>query len=143
MREIDNKKINEFFVNIRKSDNTKIIYRKKAAKEMLRALLKEKLPLAILIDQYTKNKNAVKVRFFKKTVFNPAVSKIAKSTNAIVIPVFCYKKEGKYYVEFKESRTFDKEKDTIESFTQWQADTIEEMIRKFPDEYYWFHNRWK
>jgi KDO2-lipid IV(A) lauroyltransferase len=142
MREIDNPKINEFFVKIRSNSGVKVIYRKKAAKEMLKTLLKEKRALGILIDQYTRNKNAVVVNFFKPTKFNPAISKIAKTTKAIVIPTFSYKKNGKYVLEFKKSREFTSE-DTIESFTQWQADVIVEMIKKHPSQYYWFHNRWK
>jgi len=144
MREIENEKINKFFVKVRSHPNIRVIYRKKAAKEMLKAMLREKRALGILIDQYTRSKNAVKVRFFKPdTVFNPAVSKIAKATGAVVIPTFSYKKEDKYVLEFKTPRTFDKEKDTIESFTQWQADVIENLIKEYPDQYYWFHNRWK
>jgi len=46
-------------------------------------------------------------------------------------------------LEFKTPKTFDKDKDTIESFTQWQADVIENIIKQHPDQYYWFHNRWK
>jgi KDO2-lipid IV(A) lauroyltransferase len=144
MREIDNEKINRFFVKVRSHPNIRVIYRKKAAKEMLKALLREKRALGILIDQYTRSKNAVKVNFFKPdTVFNPAISKIAKATGAVVIPTFGYKKNGTYVVEFKEPKTFDKNKDTIESFTQWQADVIENIVRTYPDQYYWFHNRWK
>jgi len=144
MREIENEKINKFFLKVRSHPNIKVIYRKKAAKEMLKAMLREKRALGILIDQYTRSKNAVKVKFFKPdTVFNPAISKIAKATGANVVPVFCYKDNGEYTLEFSEPRVFDRKKDTIESFTQWQADMIEKTIRRHPDQYYWFHNRWK
>jgi len=143
MRKIDNQKINDFFLKIRSSKNIKIIYRNSAAKIILKTLIKEKLPLGILIDQFSRSDHAVKVKFFTKTKFNPAISKLAKNTSAIVIPTFSYKHNNKYFIEFQNPKTFDKQKDTIESFTQWQADVIENMIRKYPDQYYWFHNRWK
>ena len=143
MRKIDNDKINDFFIKVRSNEKIKIIYRNSAAKEILKTLVKEKLPLGILIDQYSRSDNAVTVKFFKPTKFNPAISKLAKATNAIVIPTFSYKQNEKYILEFKQPKTYDKINDNIESFTQWQASVIENMIKKHPDQYYWFHNRWK
>ncbi len=140
MREIENEKINRFFKKIRSNEDIKLINKKSGAKEIMRALIKEKRILGILIDQYTKNKDAPIVKFFKPTRFNPAVSKLAKTTKALVIPGFCYKKNGKYIAEFKKPKTFE---GNIETFTQWQAKEIEDMIKRYPSEYYWFHNRWK
>jgi KDO2-lipid IV(A) lauroyltransferase len=143
MREIENPKINKFFKKIRGSEDIKLINKKRSAREIIKALLKEKRILGILIDQRSKASTAVKVRFFKEnTSFNPAVSKLAKSLKAVVIPGFSYKKDGKYVIEFKPSREFT-DTDTIENFTQWQADVIEDMIKNHPSQYYWFHNRWK
>jgi KDO2-lipid IV(A) lauroyltransferase len=142
MREIENPKINKFFKKIRGGEDIKLINKKKSAREVVKALLREKRILGILIDQRSNASTAVKVKFFKETSFNPAVSKLAKNLKAIVIPAFSYKKNGKYVIEFKNPKEFTNT-DTIEKFTQWQADIIEEMIKKYPSQYYWFHNRWK
>jgi len=139
-REIENKKIKEFFEKIRKNENIKLINKKRASKEIVKALIKEKRALGILIDQNTNSKHALKVKFFiPNTPFNPAISKLSKSLNAIVLPIFCYKDNG-YKIEFKAPKTFS---GSIEEFTQWQAEIIEEMIKKYPSQYYWFHNRFK
>ena len=141
MREIENEKINQFFKRIRGNEDIKLINKNNSSREIIKALLKEKRMLGILIDQRISNSNAPIVDFLIPTKFNPAISKIAKSTKAIVLPVFCYKKENNYFLEFKIPREF---KDTsIEEFTQWQAKEIEEMIKKYPSQYYWFHDRWK
>ena len=140
-REIEDPKINSFFKNIRSNDNIKIINKKKGAKEIINSIKKEKRIIGILIDHYTKNKNAPTVNFFKKTKFNPAISKLAKSLNTIVIPTFIYWDKDKYIIEFKEPKSF--ENTNIQQFTQWQATVIEKMIKKYPEQYYWFHNRWK
>ena len=140
MREIENKKINKFFKKIRANEDIKLINKKSSAKEIMKSLLREKRILGVLIDQYTKNKEAPIIDFFKPTHFNPAVSKLAKATKAIVIPGFCYKENEKYFIEFKKPKEFE---GSIESFTKWQADEIKEMIKRYPDQYYWFHNRWK
>jgi KDO2-lipid IV(A) lauroyltransferase len=141
IREIENTKINKFFKKIRgDNEKIKIINRKKSAREVLKTIIKEKRILGVLIDQFTRNEHAPKVNFFKKTAFNPAISKLAKSLNAIIIPAFIYKENDKYTIEFQEGKTFQ---NSIEEFTQWQATIIENMIKKHPDQYYWFHNRWK
>jgi len=143
MREIENQKINKFFKKIRGDENIKLINKKNSAKEVVKSLIKEKRILGVLIDQNMNSDKAVRVKFFiENTPFNPAVSKLAKSLKAIVIPAFCYKANNKYILEFKKPKTFT-EKDNIKDFTQWQANEIEEMIKKYPDEYYWFHKRWK
>ena len=140
MREFQNEKIREFFKKIRSNENIKLINKRRSGKEIMKALLREKRVLGILIDQHTRNESAPVVNFFKPTRFNPAVSKLAKATKAIVIPGFSYKTDNRYVIEFHPYRTFE---GSIEEFTQWQADEISEMIKKYPDQYYWFHNRWK
>ena len=143
MREIENPKINKFFKKIRGNEDIKLINKKRSSREIVKALIKEKRILGILIDQHTNASTALKVDFFlPNTPFNPALSKLAKATKAVVIPGFSYKKDNKYIIEFKPPREFTKN-DTIEDFTQWQADTIKKMIISYPSQYYWFHNRWK
>ena len=142
MREIENPKINKFFKRIRGNDDIKLINKKRSSREIVKALIKEKRILGILIDQRTSNKTAPVVDFFIPTKFNPALSKLAKATKAIVIPAFSYKKDGDYILEFKTPREFKKE-DSIEEFTAWQAKVIKEMIISYPSQYYWFHDRWK
>jgi len=143
MREIENQKINKFFKKIRGDENIKLINKQNSAKEVVKSLIKEKRILGVLIDQNISSDKAVRVKFFvENTPFNPAVSKLAKSLKAIVIPGFCYKENDKYILEFKKPKIFT-EKDNIKNFTQWQANEIEDMIKKYPDEYYWFHKRWK
>jgi len=140
MRKIDHPKIDEFFKKIRGNDNMKII-EKNNIKGIIKALKTEKRLVGILIDQYISNKKEPEITFFKKTRFNSAVSRLSKSLNTIVLPVFIYLEKNKYIIEFKKYRKF--ENTTIEEFTKWQANTIENMIKKYPDQYYWFHNRWK
>ncbi|NPA89216.1 MAG: lysophospholipid acyltransferase family protein [Epsilonproteobacteria bacterium] len=146
MRRIENEKINKFFEKIRQQnrEDIKLIDKKGSSKEILKALIKEKRILGILIDQRSNASTALKVNFFiPNTSFNPAVSKLAKATGAVVIPLFTYWNGEKYVLEFFPSRIFDKKEDSIQEFTQWQATLIENMIRRYPAQYYWFHDRWR
>ena len=141
MREFDNPKIGEFFKKSRASFNIEPINKEGSIKEVIKAF-KEGKALGILIDQHTIAQNAVDVNFLNKRVkFNRAISTLAEKFDAIAVPMFSYEDENGYILEFLEPKTF--EDCTIESFTQWQATTIEKMIKKHPSEYYWFHKRFK
>jgi len=142
MREFDNPKLGEFFKKSRNSFNISTLNKKSSARDIIKSF-KQGKALGILIDQHSKSDTAIDVEFFNKRVkFNRAVSTLAKKFGAIVVPMFSYEKDGEYHLEFLEPKEFSKN-DTIESFTQWQASIIEEMIKKYPSEYYWFHKRFK
>jgi len=138
MREMKNKDMNEFFKDIRANEKITLLY-KHSAKEVIK-FLNQKIPVGILIDQnYNRTKTQVKF-FYENTFFNDAFSKLARRTNAYVLPVFCYLENDKYIIEFKNPKQYFGD---IQEFTQWQASLIEEMIKKYPDQYFWFHKRWK
>ena len=142
MREFDNPKIGEFFKKSRSSFNISPLNKKKSAREIIKAF-KENKALGVLIDQHSTSNTAIEVEFFNKKVkFNRGISTLAKKFDAIIVPMFTYFENGKYILEFQTPREF-RNGDTIESFTQWQATTIENMIKRYPSEYYWFHKRFK
>jgi len=141
MREFDNPKIGDFFKKSRTSFNITPINKEGSIKNIISAFKNDKA-LGILIDQHSNSPKAIDVNFFAKEVkFNRAVSTLADKFEAVVVPMFSYLENDKYILEFLEPKTF--EGYTIESFTQWQATTIEDMIKKHPSEYYWFHKRFK
>ncbi len=141
MREFDNPKLGEFFKKSRNSFNISTLNKRASARDIIKAL-KNGNALGVLIDQHSKSQKAEKVLFFNQEVaFNKAVSTLSKKFGAIVVPFFTYTQD-KYVVEFLEPRSIG-ENESIHNFTQWQANIIEEMIKKHPSEYYWFHKRFK
>ncbi len=142
MREFDNPKIGEFFKKSRANFNIIPLNKKKSAREIIKAF-KQNKALGVLIDQHSTSNIAIEVDFFNKKVkFNRAISTLAKKFDAIIVPMFSHFDGEKYILEFLPPKEFSKN-DTIESFTQWQANIIENMIKKYPSEYYWFHKRFK
>ena len=143
MREFNNPKIGDFFKKSRNSFNISTINKKASVREIIKAF-KRGDSLGILIDQHSGSKRAIKVNFFNQEVaFNRAVSTLAERFGAIVVPFFTYTKDGQdgYIIEFLEPKSI--EDSSIQEFTQWQASTIEEIIKQHPSEYYWFHKRFK
>ena len=116
------------------------------AKDILKALKARRI-VGILVDQNTAPKDGIKVQFFGKDVLHtPAASVLAQKTNALIINAFIYQKgENLNEICFEEPidiSTFDKE-DAVQKATQMQCSACEEMVRAKPEEYFWFHQRFK
>jgi len=101
--------------------------------------------IAILPDQKSED---VFVPFFGKlagTVAGPAV--LALKTGAGIVPMFCPRQpDGTYKViispEIDTTSTGNTEADIKRIMTDATA-VIEEMIRKYPDQWLWLHDRWR
>jgi KDO2-lipid IV(A) lauroyltransferase len=114
---------------------------------MLRVLRKNGI-LGLLIDQNTGQWEGVFVDFFGMpacTTNGPAL--LALHTGAPVIPVFIVRQDdGRYRIIFGPEvdiiHTEDRENDVIENTRNFTA-IIEKMVRRYPDQWLWVHNRWK
>ena len=116
------------------------------AKDILKALKARRI-VGILVDQNTAPKDGIKVQFFGKDVLHtPAASVLAQKTNALIINAFIYQKgENLNEICFEEPidiNAFDRE-DAVQKATQMQCNACEEMVRARPEEYFWFHQRFK
>jgi KDO2-lipid IV(A) lauroyltransferase len=119
--------------------------RKGASRGIVKALKNNEL-VAMLIDHHPKrNEKAIITKFFDEdTDFTPSSSIIAKKFNAIIIPVFIIKdkKNNLYNVEFH--KAIDTSIiDNISEIMQLQVNAIENVIKDVPEEWFWFHKRWK
>ncbi len=101
----------------------------------------------ILIDQDTRVKS-VFVNFFGIPCATPVgAAVLALKTGAAVVPIFSHlnkagRQEINFYPEVELIRTGDEELDVLEN-TQRLSDVIEGEIRKYPEQWLWFHERWK
>ena len=68
------------------------------------------------------------------------------ATDAPVISLFSLRENGVFRVEFGPEipliRTGDKNRD-IEANTRQYNRVIESVIRRYPDQWFWVHRRWK
>jgi KDO2-lipid IV(A) lauroyltransferase len=132
---------------IREEMGLQVIPAEKASRKVMRALSENRL-IGILIDQRAKRSEGIWVDFFgKKAPTTPALSVLAMRTGAPVIPVFMVRNGyGKHRLIFKEPLdlvdTGDIKRD-IEVNTQRMNQTLESMIRQYPDQWFWVHRRWE
>jgi len=110
--------------------------------EAIRLLKRTDRYLGILLDQRCAPSEGYAVKFFGKRAYThkgPAFMSL--KTGKPVIPAFCYEENGKYKIEVFEP-IYPESKDP-EELTAMYSEAIERAIRKRPEQWMWFHNRWK
>jgi len=113
-------------------------------------VLKRGNAVGLLIDQKSGHLNSVKVDFFgmpAETTLSVAMLKL--KFDPLVIPVFIVRqRDGTYELIINDSIDYvadeveDKEK-KLELMTAKYNLAIEEMIREYPEQWFWMHNRWR
>jgi KDO2-lipid IV(A) lauroyltransferase len=124
-----------------------ILDKNKALPKMVR-VLRQGRALGILIDQGTTRSEGVEVTFFGRTVSaTPAAALLAQRYGSAVLPAFCVRERGgRLVVCLAPPLTLQKTKDSqadLRANTQMMTDAIEEAVRAHPDQWFWFHKRWK
>ena len=145
-RKLDSSVMDKILRANRAQFDVELIDKDGGAKDILKALKARRI-VGILVDQNTAPKDGIKVKFFGKDVLHtPAASVLAQKTNALIINAFIYQKgENLNEICFEQPidiSTFDKE-DAVQKATQMQCSACEEVVRARPEEYFWFHQRFK
>jgi KDO2-lipid IV(A) lauroyltransferase len=147
-RPMHNPLFDDAITTIRAAAGTRSIKKKAAAKEALRALKQHQI-LVVPADQNQTLSFGVFVDFFgKPACTTPGAARLAMLTGAPVFPVFLVREgeSGRHRVEVLPEiamvSTGDRDAD-IRLNTQRCSDVIEAMIRRYPEQWIWFHKRWK
>jgi KDO2-lipid IV(A) lauroyltransferase len=147
-RPLDNQRLDALINQYRGSSGNRPIFKNESARVMLK-ILKGSGTIGILADQNTMPEEGVFVDFFGKSACaTTGIARVALHTDAAVVPGYAYWDQAmqKYRLRFEPPvdlvRTDDAERDVFRN-TQRFAKTIEEIIRKHPDQWVWIHKRWK
>ena len=131
----------------RKTLGISVIHKENAMRPMLR-LLKNGEAVNLLIDQNVAVYDGIFINFFGRPACTTnGVALMALHTGAAVLPVFTTRMpDGRYRVEIGEEiasvNTGNRDRDVLVN-TQNYAGVIENQIRKYPEQWLWFHQRWK
>lgn len=147
-RPLDNARVDGLVNRYRCLSGNEPIFKNESARVLLK-ILKEAGTVGILADQNTMPEEGVFVDFFGKSACTTTgIARVALHTDAAVVPGYAYWDEsiGKYRLRFEPAvgliRTGDTERDVFVN-TQKFAKVIEEIIRKYPEQWVWVHARWK
>ena len=112
--------------------------------------LKKGDAVGLLIDQKAGQLNSVKVDFFgtlAETTLSVAMLKL--KFNPVVVPIFIARQSDGMYemiintpIDYVADEIDDKEK-KLEAMTMKYNQAIEEIIREYPAQWFWMHNRWR
>jgi len=135
-----------FLIRIRKQNSINILYRDASAKEIV-DLLRDKKFVGIMPDQDMDSVSGVFVDFFGKSAWTPSGAAVLNFlTGAYIVPCFIVRRKFGHEVlienPIETANTGDKRKDILEN-TQRYTMAIEDCIRKYPEQWVWFHDRWK
>ena len=135
-----NKGANLFFEEKRQLSGTKQVYRKSSMDSLYEILNANKI-LGLVSDQDARGKGVFVDFFNKPASTHKGAALFHLNTNASLIFGICVQKDiEKYRVEFI---PINPKKKSIEDITQLYTTIIEQSIKKYPEQYFWFHNRWK
>lgn len=146
-RRAKNRYVDRFIDSTRRSYGLKTIPHRNSVREIMAALRKGE-GVGILLDQHSGSKEAVVVDFLgRPAATNFGLAIIALKTGAPVVPMFLIREgNGKFRAVYDEpiclQKSGDSEKDIREATIRFNG-VIEKYVRRYPEQWFWVHNRWK
>ncbi len=140
VRKQRNPYMNAMVVRTRKRFGSRVIYKQGALRAFLRAL-KAGDTVGVAVDQATQAEG-VRIDFLGAPAWTtrmPAL--LAKRTGAAVVPVFNYRKPDGSFITYALPEV-EITGDELEDTKRISA-TVEDYIRKHPEQWLWIHKRWK
>ena len=134
-----------FIKENRSFKNVTLISNKGSTKKMVSALLKNQL-LLLVCDQNAKNQGN-RIDFFNKECsFPKGPGHFYYLTKCKLNYGFCILKENyKYELVIKElniKNNIEQKDDVIIEINRLYANCLENIIKKYPEQYFWFHKKW-
>jgi KDO2-lipid IV(A) lauroyltransferase len=150
-RKFQSPRFDRWWTGLREARGNKIIDRRGAFKEVV-SCISSGMSAAILFDQNVTRNHAVFVDWFGVPAATTRSVALAALRTGVPIFVASIRYEGKdrYYVDAVECDYSDVHRredlssdEKVVIITQRLADQYCEMIRKFPEGWFWMHRRWK
>jgi KDO2-lipid IV(A) lauroyltransferase len=145
-RRMQNPLFDEYITQTRRRIGMQVIHDADAVRRVPRAT-REGRGVAMLVDQGAVGLASSWVPFFgryAKTPRGPAVFALRLQA-PVVFAVAIRQPSGKYVMHFEEvpvSPTGDREVD-VDQIVKDYTSTLERWIRRYPEQYFWHHRRWK
>ncbi len=144
-REMYDRRLNELLVGNREAIGIVNIDTKDSPRRILK-LLKKGYTLGILIDTDSYRVRSAFVPAFGRLSWTPVgQSIIGLKTGAAFIPIVCVRNGNRYKVIVKPEITIERTNDfdsDVHKMTEKCTASLEAIIREWPDQWIWLHNRW-
>lgn len=141
--------VNNLMEKSRQKFGSFFLDRRGAGRKLVSLLKDKRNVIGLVIDQNMALGEGIDVRFFGKEVSHtPAASTLARKYKIPIICVYMrlnsdYSKYDLYFEKVCDCIITSDSKADILAMTQAQSDFTEKIIRQKPDEWFWFHRRFK
>jgi KDO2-lipid IV(A) lauroyltransferase len=146
-RTLDAKGLDRFVLEYRSRFGAQMISNQRGAIRKIYASLRKGYPVGLLMDQNVDWYEGVFVDYFgHRACTNTGMAVLALKSEAPVVPFFLVRKGNGFECvlgpELSLIKTGDQTKDIEENTRQYNR-VIESYARRYPDQWFWVHQRWK
>ena len=145
-RPLDNPYAENFLKKIREARGNRVVYKRNAVKEMVKALKSGK-GVAFVFDQNFGEEGGVFVRFFgRPAATTPVFGRIAARMNVPVLPVMAYPDGRGYRIVYERPIVPEKDlsiEDNSMMIIRESTARLENAVRRVPWAWFWMHDRWR
>ncbi len=104
--------------------------------------------VAFLVDHKPHKSDAVFLPFLKaSTAVNLGPAVLAMRAGALVLPIFLAREGDRYRLIIREAldtlELKGERRDNIRAVASFYTKEVEKVIREYPEQWFWMHNRWK
>lgn len=140
--------VNEFIKYLRGKKGATVLDHRNASLSVLRCLRKNGIA-AFLVDHNTNRQEAMFLPFLGLNAavnFGPAV--LAIRGKALVMPIFLVREKNDTYLlrVFPALDTLELSgsfQDKIEAVVRFYTQAVETIVKEYPEQWFWMHDRWK
>ncbi len=138
---------NRWIVGLRRSVSVETLYRDESMREMLKVLQRNEI-LGILPDQDVDSTKGFFVDFFRRPAYTmTAPVRIALRSGAPLVSSFLIRQPGDRYRivvgEVLRPVVTTTREEAVQKYTEQWMKSFERVIREYPEQWTWMHNRWK
>ncbi|MCP3676057.1 MAG: lysophospholipid acyltransferase family protein [Deltaproteobacteria bacterium] len=146
VRDLDSPLVDDFVRWVRTRSGNRAVSKGKSMRELLRTLRGGGI-VGLLLDQNVTWSEGVFVDFFGKLACtNKGAALLAVVSGSPVIPAFIVREGGRHRIilgrEIEVVNSGDRQSDMVENTYRFTR-AIEDMVRRYPDQWFWIHQRWK
>jgi KDO2-lipid IV(A) lauroyltransferase len=146
-RSLDAKGLDRFVLEYRSRFGAQMISNRRGAIRKIYASLRKGYPVGLLMDQNVDWYEGVFVDYFgHRACTNTGMAVLALKSEAPVVPFFLIRKGNGFECvlgpQLPLIKTGDQTKDIEENTRQYNR-VIESYARRYPDQWFWVHQRWK
>jgi len=148
VREVYDPRLNEIARRLRARFGAEVVERGKGAGRALLAALRRNRVVGLLIDQDIRGVPGVFVPFFGRPAWTPAgAAQLALAAGCPVIPAFDHRRpDGRHVAEAHPpipTPPGGRSEEAVRRLTAAATAAIEAQIRAHPEQWVWFHRRWR